>query len=187
MQYLGRITVPEAGLEVLDFTNGFTAEFTRYVLKINNLRRNDTMPGGFPGQETIFVATAGDEFDTGGNYSSSATALVNASLAPGGGPNPATPQGIYQFHSAPNGLCMSVDCLNPEHKGLCGEVVITSDGNATTYRSDMYRFDQQGNILISKYAGSYDGSTLPITALRIALDPPGAKFLAGGSVDLYAE
>lgn len=107
---LDRIVVPASGLATLDFTKNFSSNYDRYVLLFNNLRRNNTMPGGFPGQEGVFASTdGGANFDTGAHYSCTADALVNASASGGAGPNPAAPQGITQLINAATGMVGSVD------------------------------------------------------------------------------
>lgn len=179
---LQRVTA--SGQANLDFITGFSSSYDTYILRFQNLRRDNTMPGGWPGQEGVFIATSGTSYDTGNYYTTSAIALVNQGLAPTPGPNPVTPQGIYQIPSAATGLIPSVDCLNPSDMGLCGDMMIFNDGtNKITYNSDVWRPDQLGDILKSLYSGYYSGSTARITAMRLSLVPSGALFISG-TVDL---
>lgn len=167
----------------LDFTTGFSSSYDTYILRFQNLRRDNTQPGGYPGQEGIFIATSGTSYDTGSHYTTSAIALVNDSIT-GGGTNPKPPQGILQIVAQPTGLIPSVDTLNPSNMGLCGDMMLFNDGtNRITYKSSVWRPDPAGNILKSDYAGYYDGSTNRITAMRLSLVPSGALFISG-TVDL---
>lgn len=160
--------------------------YDEYVLRFNNLLRHNALhPDGFPGQETLVMATNGGDPDLGNVYTTGAIWYGSppASLAP-----------ITEFINAPTGSFFTVDCLPPPHAGISGWVRIYSPGVIsgvsldTTFMGHIIRYDGSGNPHISlyndRYSGNPGGKITKLVLVNDLLQDPTFTFKAG-YVDLY--
>lgn len=134
-----------------------TALYDEYIIRFNNLIRNNTLRAdGFPGQECFIVATNGGALDGSASYQSGALWA--------GWPPPT----VSALQTISQGLFVN-DVLGHPQAGICGDLHIYSPGATpgpgtgttnmfTTWRSDMRRWDNSANLHISQYGGIYWGN-----------------------------